>query len=147
MESDKYYEDPTTLRNIPIPPPAPSDNLDRHPFFRREYTLEPDEYIDNLIAARRMRSTPSVSPPPPLPRTKGKGKARGRKVKGLKDTGLVPDSDSSALTEDGQEESAATPKGSAFTGTDAGTEEPEEEDADRDASPGVFCSCLSDFEI
>lgn len=61
--------------------------------------------------------------------------------------GLVGgDSDSSALTqESGDEGVAETPRESVVTGTDAGTEEPEEEDTEmREPSPGTSYLCFLD---
>lgn len=62
--------------------------------------------------------------------------------------GLVAgDSDSSALTQESGDEGgpvAETPRESVVTGTDAGTEYAEDEDADmREASPGEFSVFLS----
>lgn len=79
----------------------------------------------------------SASPAPP---TKDRASKKRSKNKS-KMAGLVGgDSDSSALTqESGDEGVALTPRESVLTGTDAGTEELDQEDVEmRDPSPGRF---------
>jgi len=65
-----------------------------------------------------------------------RGRKKGKSNANL--AGLVGgDSDSSALTQESGDDSAApTPKGSVITGTDAGTEYADDDDAEVAASPG-----------
>lgn len=130
---------------MPIPVPTLSDDLYNHPFFKEEYslsTLPYDESIESMITSRRMRATPSVSTPSPSPAPKRqKAKGKTKRTMQLKDAGLVGgDSDSSALTQESAEDGAPTPKDSAFTGTDAGTEVDDEDIDMQDASPGPSLS-------
>ncbi|OCH89901.1 hypothetical protein OBBRIDRAFT_888069 [Obba rivulosa] len=122
------------------PSPSPSENLSLHPYFRYEFTLPQDEAMDALISKRRMRATaslPSSSPapspihPPPKP-VRGRGRARSQ-LKNM--AGLVGgDSDSSALTQESGDESPL--RESVATGTDAATEDGDEEFTEApDASP------------
>jgi MRG-binding protein len=135
--------------------------LAAHPFFREEFSLPFDEAFEAIISQRRMRATvsapssPAASPisipPAPIASTsassstnkRGDGsRKRGKYTKSkLNLAGLVGgDSDSSALTQESGDEVGApqTPMESVVTGTDAGTDYAEDEDADmRDPSPGV----------
>ncbi|KAJ3479554.1 hypothetical protein NLI96_g8980 [Meripilus lineatus] len=125
---------------IPIRSPSPTENLFIHPYFRQEFNLPHDETVESLIATRRVRSTaslPSSSPAaspvhheklPVSSRGNKKGKNRLKNMAGL----VGGDSDSSALTqESGDESISPIPRtGSVATGTDAGTEYAEEEDAE-----------------
>ncbi|KAK0504129.1 hypothetical protein EDD18DRAFT_1345013 [Armillaria luteobubalina] len=119
---------------IPIPSPKPGDDFTNHPFFKEEYSLPYDEYIDNLISTRRMRATPSVASPTPSPsaQKKAKGRRKGKTTKSQANyAGLVGgDSDSSALTQESGDEGAPTPRESVVTGTDGGTEDAEDEDVE-----------------
>lgn len=54
----------------------------------------------------------------------------------------MAESDSSALTQSGDEGIPPTPRDSVMTGTDAGTEDGEEDEAEQDASPCKFCQYL-----
>ncbi|KAI0300377.1 hypothetical protein BC826DRAFT_1090373 [Russula brevipes] len=118
------FESPGSAHSTPsaIDSPSPSDNLSLHPYFRKEFTLPYDEALDTIISSRRVRESASSTssspspPPPPPPSTKGRrGGRRGRGTRGPQVT--------SALTlESGDESVAPTPKGSANTGTDAGTD-------------------------
>ncbi|KAI0789741.1 hypothetical protein C8Q75DRAFT_764747 [Abortiporus biennis] len=134
IEADGYDTPNTMSPSMPVPSPSPSEDLLSHPYFRQEYHLPNDPFIDNLIAQRRMRGTaslPSTSPtPPPIPVEKPtKGVKKGKNK--LKNAGLVGgDSDSSALTQESGDESVSPVArlGSVATGTDAGTEYAEEED-------------------
>lgn len=116
--------------------PSPEDNLSIHPYFREEYSLPHDETIESIISQRRMRATaslPSSSPaPPPLVHEKtGRSTKKGKYKSNM--AGLIGgDSDSSALTQESGDESVSPPArmGSVATGTDAGTEYAEEEEAD-----------------
>lgn len=139
---------------LPFRSPSPSENLAVHPYFRAEYALPDDPSIDALISRRRMRATASVSSSSPAPApahekpaTSGRGSRRKRNQTQLKNmAGLVAgDSDSSALTQESGDESAApTPT----TNPDAGTEYAEG-DNEREPSPGMslglssqLCSCF-----
>ncbi|OBZ71714.1 hypothetical protein A0H81_08787 [Grifola frondosa] len=150
IEADGY-ETPahTGSPPVPVPSPSPSENLSRHPFFRREYALPAEDAYEALVAVRRMRATASLpsSSPAPSPshhvkigavRGGRKGKSKLKHMAGL----VGGDSDSSALTqESGDESIAPTPRGSVATGTDAGTEYAEEEEAEGFAqSPGASIS-------
>ncbi|KAI0768994.1 hypothetical protein BD413DRAFT_478428 [Trametes elegans] len=147
IEADGYDlpgESPSSTPPLPARSPSPSDNLSLHPFFRHEYALPPDDAFDTLVSQRRMRasaSLPSSSPAPSPSATAVKaGRGGGRKGKSkLKHmAGLVGgDSDSSALTQESGDESVApTPRDSVATGTDAGTEDAEDEEEPRQ-SPGA----------
>ncbi|THH08500.1 hypothetical protein EW145_g2655 [Phellinidium pouzarii] len=131
----------------PTPSPKPGQNLATHPFFRTEFVLPTDVYIDELIATRRVRVTPS--PPssparsPPVSRVPAKrGRGRKRKASKANLAGLVSgDSDSSDLTQQSGEEGGAgrTPSdrrgASVATGTDAGSEDMQDEDEDKTEVP------------
>ncbi|KZT65803.1 hypothetical protein DAEQUDRAFT_746847 [Daedalea quercina L-15889] len=145
FEVDGY--DPPGSHDIPSPSsnhvrsPSPSENLSAHPFFRHEYILPQDETFDRIISTRRLRgsaSLPSSSPAPSPTHTSTRSKKKSRSK--LKDmAGLVSgDSDSSALTqESGDESAAATPRDSVAAGTDAGTDFAEDEEADGSPSPSL----------
>ncbi|EMD39880.1 hypothetical protein CERSUDRAFT_112132 [Gelatoporia subvermispora B] len=111
--------------------PSPSENLTRHPYFRQEFSLPQDEALDALICKRRTRATaslPSSSPAPsPTHHVTKPGRGRGRGRSQLKNmAGLVGgDSDSSALTQESGDESPQ--RESIATGTDAATEDGDEE--------------------
>ncbi|KAJ7175909.1 chromatin modification-related protein EAF7-domain-containing protein [Mycena filopes] len=138
------YEARTSAHSTPISIrfPSPSENLAAHPFFREEYALPYDAKIEEMIAQRRMRDTPSpVSPSPspqPVPagRTTRAGRKRGKSKLDL--AGLVGgDSDSSALTQESGDEGMLppTPRDS-VTITEGGTEYGGDEDTEmRDVSP------------
>ncbi|KLO15972.1 hypothetical protein SCHPADRAFT_995467 [Schizopora paradoxa] len=121
----------------PVPTPGSDDNLAFHPFFRTEFTLPPDNFMDELIALRRMRDSPSP-PSSPFHSPSEPRRARGRKRKASKAdlAGLISgDSDSSALTQESGDEkggNAQTPSdrrgASVATATDAGTEDIQDED-------------------
>ncbi|KAI8994131.1 hypothetical protein BD414DRAFT_274332 [Trametes punicea] len=150
IEADGYDlpgESPASTPPLPVRSPSPSDNLSIHPFFRHEYTLPPDETLDALVSARRMRasaSLPSSSPAPsPSAHTKAsrgggrKGKSRLKHMAGL----VGGDSDSSALTQESGDESVApTPRDSIATGTDAGTEDGEDEEDPRESPAASIAS-------
>ncbi|KAF8147298.1 hypothetical protein K438DRAFT_1944174 [Mycena galopus ATCC 62051] len=137
LEVDGYESRTSDTSHTPTPirSPSPNDNLAAHPFFRDEYALPYDTHFDALIAARRIRDTPSppsLSPPPapsPLPsassarpgRTRA-SRAKGRSKSKLTLAGLVGgDSDSSALTQESGDEGGPTPRDS-VTITEGGTE-------------------------
>ncbi|KAN0087642.1 Chromatin modification-related protein EAF7 domain containing protein [Tylopilus felleus] len=116
--------------------PSPSENLSRHPFFRDEFSLPADETFDALVAVRRVSATASIpsSTPAPSPRHVAgktrKSKAPKRHKNKADMAGLVGgDSDSSALTQESGDEAAFTPRDSVVTGTDAGTDYEEEQEA------------------
>jgi len=104
--------------------------------------------MDELIAVRRIRESPSPPSSPwqpslePKPRTSGRGRKRKPSKANL--AGLISgDSDSSALTQESDKDeggTAQTPSerraGSVATATDAGTEDIQDEDdaASPDAS-------------
>jgi len=131
----------------PAPSPSPEENLAAHPFFRSEFALPADPFIESLIVTRRMRTTasPPSSPEPAAPQGQKRKKPatpRGRKrgtSKAADLAGLVSgDSDSSALTQDSdaEEPPPQTPserRASVVTGTDGGTEEAQDEEEDRGA--------------
>ncbi|KAJ6613304.1 hypothetical protein B0H10DRAFT_2222347 [Mycena sp. CBHHK59/15] len=126
---------------ISIRSPSPSENLAAHPFFREEYSLPYDAKIEEIIAQRRMRDTPSPISPSPSPqpvigRTRA-GRKRGKSKLDL--AGLIGgDSDSSALTQESGDEGIVppTPRESVTTVTEAGTEYGGDEDTEmRDPSP------------
>ncbi|KAJ7761517.1 hypothetical protein DFH07DRAFT_740161 [Mycena maculata] len=135
------YESRTSENTTPISirSPSPSENLAAHPFFRDEYTLPYDAKVEEMIAQRRMRDTPSPISPSPSPqpvtgRTRA-GRKRGKSKLDL--AGLIGgDSDSSALTqESGDEGIPPTPRDSA-TITEGGTEYGGDDDTEmRDPSP------------
>jgi MRG-binding protein len=121
-----------------IPSPSSGINLSSHPFFRQEYALPLDESFEALVEPRRIRATAS---PPSSPATSVvQLKARDRKAKREKKSkasmaGLVGgDSDSSALTQESGDEDLPTPRESAATATDGGTDA--ENDWAQDSSPG-----------
>ncbi|KAG6812562.1 hypothetical protein H0H92_002214 [Tricholoma furcatifolium] len=104
------------------------------------FQLPYDEYIDSLIAERRVRTSPSPpsspipTPAPPPPRA---GRKRGRTK--LSMAGLVGgESDSSALTQESGDEADADPDAgpgsprasSVVTGTDPGTDHVDDDDVD-----------------
>ncbi|KAL0961456.1 hypothetical protein HGRIS_006401 [Hohenbuehelia grisea] len=129
---------------VSIPSPTPSEDLTRHPFFRQEFVLPTEEAYDALVAARRMRDTPSVeSSRAPSPVAAPKPRRGAKRGKGKLDmAGLVAgDSDSSALTQESGDEGAAASRASrasVATGTDGGTEDMgEEEVEERSPSPSV----------
>ncbi|KAI0354909.1 hypothetical protein OH77DRAFT_1455750 [Trametes cingulata] len=149
IEADGYDlpgESPSSTPPLPVRSPSPSDNLSMHPFFRHEYTLPQDPALESLVSERRMRasaSLPSSSPAPsPAAHTKsGRGGRKGKsKLKHM--AGLVGgDSDSSALTQESGDESAApTPRDSVATGTDAGTEYAEDEEDPRHSPAASIAS-------
>ncbi|KAJ7288280.1 hypothetical protein C8J57DRAFT_1214468 [Mycena rebaudengoi] len=111
------------------------------PFFRDEYSLPYDAKIEEIIAQRRMRDTPSPISPSPSPQpTTGRTRAGRKRGKSKLDlAGLIGgDSDSSALTQESGDEAMIppTPRDSAATITEAGTEYGGDEDTEmRDASP------------
>nr|GAT60221.1 predicted protein [Mycena chlorophos] len=106
-----------------------------------DYAIPYDSRVEELIAQRRLRDTPSpVSPSPsPKPSTStGQAPRRGRPRKRGKSkldmAGLIGgDSDSSALTQDSGDE-VGTPRDSA-TVTEGGTEYGDDDIEMRDASP------------
>lgn len=137
IEADGYETPGSNGSNVgPVQSPSPEDNLSIHPYFREEYSLPHDETIESIISQRRMRATaslPSSSPaPPPLVHEKtGRSTKKGKYKSNM--AGLIGgDSDSSALTQESGDESVSPPArmGSVATGTDAGTEYAEEEEAD-----------------
>jgi MRG-binding protein len=120
--------------------PLPTDNLASHPFFRYEFNLPADDYLETEISRRRMRNSPSLpsspvaTPPPKRSKIGGVTKGKGKKASLA---GLVGgDSDSSALTQESGEEDDAS-VAPTVTGTDVGTEDPEDEEDDAEGeSPG-----------
>ncbi|EKM51833.1 uncharacterized protein PHACADRAFT_262206 [Phanerochaete carnosa HHB-10118-sp] len=122
------------------PPTDPADNLQTHPYFRAEYAPPDDPTIEAEFSRRRMRtsvsiesSSPAPSPIHEKPAPSGRGTKRRKNQAQLKNmAGLVAgDSDSSALTQESGDESAApTPT----TNPDAGTEYAEGEN-EREQSP------------
>ncbi|KAJ7672773.1 hypothetical protein B0H17DRAFT_1083944 [Mycena rosella] len=131
---------------VSIHSPSPSDNLAAHPFFRDEYALPYDPKIDELIAQRRIRDTPSPvslspSPQPVTGRTRA-GRKRGKSKLDL--AGLIGgDSDSSALTQESGDEGMVppTPRDSIATITEGGTEYGGDDDTEmHDVSPGALNS-------
>lgn len=141
IEADHYLEASGSNNSTPsqIPSPSPSDNLNDHKFFREEFSLPSDEITESLIIKRRLRNTPSepsTRSPSPVPPPKRKRTRRNN----LERAGLVAESDSSALTQSGDEGIPPTPRDSVMTGTDAGTEDGEEDEAEQDASPSPSSS-------
>ncbi|KAJ7212067.1 hypothetical protein GGX14DRAFT_621603 [Mycena pura] len=133
LEIDGYESRHNSV--VSIPSPSLSENLAAHPFFREEYALPYDPKVEEIIAQRRMRNTPSpVSPsPPPIPGRTRASRKRGKSKLDL--AGLVGgDSDSSALTqESGDEGIPPTPRES-VTVTEGGTEYGDEDTEMRQAS-------------
>jgi MRG-binding protein len=82
--------------------------------------------------------SPSLPPAPRVSRSERRGKSK------LDMAGLIGgDSDSSALTQESGDEGVPTPRESVVTGTDAGTDYAEDEDAEmRDLSPGMHLSII-----
>ncbi|KAH9997986.1 hypothetical protein BJV77DRAFT_1058893 [Russula vinacea] len=120
------FESPGSAHSTPstVDSPSPSDNLSLHPYFRKEFALPYDEALDSLISSRRVRR-------------RGARRGRGAVAPARPPASHVTaESDSSALTlESGDESVAPTPKGSANTGTDGGTDYGEDEDVEVAASP------------
>ncbi|KAJ7107277.1 hypothetical protein C8R43DRAFT_1140257 [Mycena crocata] len=136
------YESRVSEHSTPISirSPSPSENLAAHPFFRDEYALPYDAKVEEIIAVRRMRSTPSPISPSPSPqpvtgRTRA-GRKRGKSKLDL--AGLIGgDSDSSALTQESGDEGMVppTPRDSVATITEGGTEYGGDDDTEmRDVS-------------
>lgn len=131
---------PTSPPIRAVDSPLPTDDLRHHPFFRFEYALPADDWIESEMARRRTRDTPSPPSsrppsPPPTKRPRGGGRGRGRRG-GLAAAGLVAgDSDSSALTDDSPDEDGAS-VAPTVTGTDGGTEDVDEEEEETEGSPG-----------
>ena len=143
-------EDPNSGSNSP----SPGENLATHPSFKEEFNPSAhDESCESYFAARRVRhasGTPTPEPSP-APAPIGTGSAPNSSVKGseigkkqrhnekLKLAGLY-DSDSSALTQSGDEagNSSPPPHGPSGPGTEVGTEAGEEEDVEmvERSSPG-----------
>lgn len=131
------YDSNGSNSSTPQPPSSPSlsDNLAIHPYFRSEFSLPIDNYIDSLIVARRTRE--AESPPSSPARSSSapvKPKTRKRKASKADLAGLVSgDSESSDLTVESAEEdefgkSPSAKRGvSDSTGTDVGTEELQED--------------------
>ena len=167
IQDSEGFESPSSSHSTPstVDSPSPSDNLSLHPYFRKEFVLPYDEALDSIISSRRVRestspTSSSSSPSPPPPPTKGRRGARrggrGAGAGGGAGAGagsarppashVTAESDSSALTmESGDESVAPTPKGSANTGSDAGTDYGEDEDVEVAASPGTCPSCTLAF--
>ena len=123
----------------PVSSPSPEQDLSDHPFFRQEFQLPADHYIENLIIQRRIRQTPSPTSSPEPVQQEPQKPVRNRKRKASKAefAGLVSgDSDSSALTQesgDDVEDAAGTPtdRRAASVGTaatEAGTEDTHEDE-------------------
>ncbi|KAF9267414.1 hypothetical protein L218DRAFT_856125 [Marasmius fiardii PR-910] len=140
------YEIARSHKSTPtsIPSPSPSENLNFHPFFREEYALPFEPTFEALVAARRMRQTPSLpsSPAPSEPQKATKQSSRSKKSRSKSKAnmaGLVGgDSDSSALTQESGDEAIAD---SVATATDGETmdEDPDGEDAEmREPAPGML---------
>lgn len=136
------YEASGNLSNSLTPPASNSLRIGQYPFPPTEYTLPADSYIENLIAERRVRSTPSPDSSPERSQEESRPSAstrRGRKRKQSKVdlAGLVSgDSDSSDLTQQSNDdgEEAETPSAraaSVLTGTDGGTEILDDEDEEK----------------
>ncbi|KAF8507512.1 chromatin modification-related protein EAF7-domain-containing protein [Hysterangium stoloniferum] len=110
LEMDGYEStDSDASHPRSIPSPIPEENLNGHPHFRSEFELPWLEY-DALMAPRRVSDTsPPPSPVsfPSIPRRKSQGKSKvpnSSSRRGSLLAGLVGgDSDSSALTESGDE--------------------------------------------
>lgn len=138
MEIDGYESRHNSV--VSIPSPSLSENLAAHPFFREEYALPYDPKVEEIIAQRRMRNTPSpVSATPPPQLVPGRTRASRKRGKSKLDlAGLVGgDSDSSALTqESGDEGIPPTPRES-VTVTEGGTEYGDEDTEMRQASSGT----------
>ena len=144
-------DDPNSGSNSPYP----DENFQIHPSFKEEFNPSAhDESYESYFAARRVRrasSTPTPSPsPPPGPSGAGSapnssvregdvGKKQRHKEK-LKLAGL-DDSDSSALTQSGDEaeESLPSPQDQSRPGTEAGTEVGEDVAMAGRSSPGELC--------
>lgn len=133
-------EDPNSGSNTP----SPDENLQIHPSFKEEFNLfSHDESYESYFAARRVRPASATPTPPPSPRQgpDGTGSApnssiresevgkKQRHKEKLKLAGL-DDSDSSALTQSGDEveESSPVPQDPSRPGTEVGTEVGEGED-------------------
>ncbi|KAJ6477390.1 hypothetical protein C8R47DRAFT_1140346 [Mycena vitilis] len=140
LEIDGYESRSANTTPVIIRSPSPSDNLAAHPFFRDEYALPYDAKLDEIIAQRRARDTPSPISPSPSPQpVTGRTRAGRRRGKSKLDlAGLIGgDSDSSALTQESGDEGMIppTPRDS-VTITEGGTEYGGDEDIEmRDVSP------------
>ena len=170
LESEGYLSPKSnTSTPVSVGSPSPTENLAAHPFFRDEFSLPFDEEYEAIISQRRMRATvsapssPAASPIPVTPapilstsastsanKRGGGSRKRGKYTKSkLNLAGLVGgDSDSSALTQESGDEAVVpeTPMESVVTGTDAGTDYAEDEDAEmRDPSPGALGWCSIQF--
>ncbi|OCB88924.1 hypothetical protein A7U60_g3879 [Sanghuangporus baumii] len=154
----EYEQNASTPEDSSTPPPAASpkegDNLAIHPFFREEFSIPHDAFIESVLAERRVRTTASpmstASPVPPrspseVPTRRGRKRKASAEPSKVDLAGLVSgDSDSSDLTQQEEEEvegEAQTPSErratSAATGTDVGSEamEEDEEEKDEDEAP------------
>jgi len=145
-------EDPNSGSNSP----SPGENLATHPSFREEFNPSThDESYESYFATRRVRQasgTPTPEPSP-VPAPIGAGSAQNSSIRGseigkkqrhnekLKLAGLY-DSDSSALTQSGDEagDGSPPPQGPSGPATEIGTEAGEEEDVEmaERSSPGEF---------
>jgi hypothetical protein len=150
-------EDPNSGSNSP----SPDENLATHPSFKSEFNPSAhDESFESYFALRRLRPASATPTPPssPGPAPAGTGSAPNSSVREresevgkkqrhkekLKLAGL-DDSDSSALTQSGDEmgESSPPPQDPSRPGTEGGTEAGDEdaEMAER-SSPGPFFTIL-----
>ncbi|KAF9644333.1 hypothetical protein BDM02DRAFT_3181585 [Thelephora ganbajun] len=140
--SESTGEDPNSGTNSP----SPDENLAVHPSFKEEFNpCAHDESYEAYFAVRRVRPASATPTPPssPPPGPIGTGSAPSSSVRGsdvgkkqrhkekLKLAGL-DDSDSSALTQSGDEvgESSPPPHGPSGPGTEVGTEAGEVEDTE-----------------
>ncbi|KAF8585708.1 hypothetical protein K439DRAFT_1025520 [Ramaria rubella] len=149
LEIDGYdSSDSDASQPQSIPSPVPGENLMGHPYFRSEFQLPWAEF-DPLMATRRISDTSPPASPVVFTRRKTKGKAlhatseRAPSRRGSQMAGLVGgDSDSSALTESGDEPmevdvGSARPsrRNSVITGTPTEEAPEDEEEADTVESP------------
>ncbi|KAI0036444.1 hypothetical protein K488DRAFT_82063 [Vararia minispora EC-137] len=128
LDSDGYETPESGGTPVAIPSPSSDKNLSGHPFFRNEFELPYDAYIESELASRRARLSPSPEPPPPpaiAPGPRGV-KRPGASTRGKTTTG---DSDGSELTLESADEDAMTPKSA---GT---TEQGTADDADDPSAP------------
>ena len=135
-----------------------------HPSFKEEFNPSVHLELESIISPRRGRSPgdpPTPSPSPPLAPV-GTGSAPNSSVRGsdvgkkqrhkekLKSAGL-DNSDSSSLTESGDEMGASSPppQGPSGPGTEVGTEAGEEGDVEmaERSSPGGYFHCRSGWVL
>ena len=157
-EKEAEYEGNGNPSNPLIPLSSVTSRPGQYTFTPVEYSLPADSYIENLIAERRIRSTPSPDSSPARSPEELRPSISSRRVRKRKQSkvdlaGLVSgDSDSSDLTQqsndDGEEpETPSARAASVLTGTDGGTETLDDEDEEKGEGKLLyFDNCGSQME-